>query len=922
MDEFSLVQRSVDELRSLIEANHAQVFARQHAFERQAQALLGNMNIKMLQMQSDVEVLRSGLGTALTKISTLATNQDLAQQQLAQHQLLQQQLVQQQLMQQVTQRATEASPSPAPPQPTPRPSPVPPRKGPFAQTTAVVVFAFARPDYLQRTLNSILKHMPLSYTLFVSLDGNHQGVRRLMEQKFGSIELFLHPRDFTGAPPPDPNAEWELNKAYYAIANHYGFAFGKLITEMGFNNVIALEDDLEISPDFFAYFEKMATVMARDPSIWTVSAFNDNGQRKFVSDVQGVVRSDFFPGLGWLMTRKLWDELGPKWPHGFWDDWMREPEQRKGRVTLRPEVSRSRTFGVVGTSEGQFFDRLAEIVLCQEHVAWGKIDLSYLMKDVYDKWLTAELASAKVLPSTDQLIRPKELAQGTYLIKYPTLMKLSRICQMIGLMEDVKAGVPRGAYAGVISFRYRGSVAYIAHESGLIRDDMYKKLSDQAKAQEAEANRANLGFGFARGFGGNGVDQMNRWEPGPWMEDDWLARTSNSGAAPNEQPPKAGISGPKMEPKNSEAQANRKLPIPRRDPEPDGKDAPERSNNNNNNNSNKANEKPKQSDEAAKQQSNKPAAETNRGSDKPNAEQQASAPQKLQNQQGGQQDQSKQQQQREAKTAKQVKEQSTSKSAQAATERPPTKPPQQATGQTSQRESKPNTLTDRPAPEQRQTDQRENPLQQQQQQQSASTGPPPLAAPATDPKERSGAQEPQSKRTTRNQSEQTQPPPTQMPPPSTPPSPPLTNIPTLTAKTNTASSQPPIESPAPLQPPIQLPALRQPSIESPAPLQPPVQSPAPLQPPAASHPVISLDVSQTIPPIVAASPSPAAPPPPTVASQNTAPPPNQVLPELSDDDKVEAYLPSEQVARFEGAESGEQSNESEEEPIPENFHMD
>lgn len=41
------------------------------------------------------------------------------------------------------------------------------------------------------------------------------------------------------------------------------------------------------------------------------------------------------------MTKKLWKELGPakKWaPTGYWDDWMREDEQRKGRQVIRPEV--------------------------------------------------------------------------------------------------------------------------------------------------------------------------------------------------------------------------------------------------------------------------------------------------------------------------------------------------------------------------------------------------------------------------------------------------------------------------------------------------------------------------------------------------------------------------------------------------------
>jgi alpha-1,3-mannosyl-glycoprotein beta-1,2-N-acetylglucosaminyltransferase len=37
----------------------------------------------------------------------------------------------------------------------------------------------------------------------------------------------------------------------------------------------------------------------------------------------------------------MWEEIGPKWPEAFWDDWLREPPQRRGRHCLRPEISRS-----------------------------------------------------------------------------------------------------------------------------------------------------------------------------------------------------------------------------------------------------------------------------------------------------------------------------------------------------------------------------------------------------------------------------------------------------------------------------------------------------------------------------------------------------------------------------------------------------
>jgi hypothetical protein len=34
-----------------------------------------------------------------------------------------------------------------------------------------------------------------------------------------------------------------------------------------------------------------------------ISAWNDNGQKRFVKDEKYLYRSDFFPGLGWMMPR-------------------------------------------------------------------------------------------------------------------------------------------------------------------------------------------------------------------------------------------------------------------------------------------------------------------------------------------------------------------------------------------------------------------------------------------------------------------------------------------------------------------------------------------------------------------------------------------------------------------------------------------
>ena len=80
--------------------------------------------------------------------------------------------------------------------------------------------------------------------------------------------------------------------------------------------IIFLLDDLDIAPDFYTYFSSTHFLLRKDPSLWCVSAWNDNGKANLVDTGASelLYRSDFFPGLGWMITRDLWDELEPKWP--------------------------------------------------------------------------------------------------------------------------------------------------------------------------------------------------------------------------------------------------------------------------------------------------------------------------------------------------------------------------------------------------------------------------------------------------------------------------------------------------------------------------------------------------------------------------------------------------------------------------------
>ena len=74
---------------------------------------------------------------------------------------------------------------------------------------------------------------------------------------------------------------------------------------------------MEIAPDFFDYFEAAAKLLDNDKTIMAVSSWNDNGQKQFVYDPKALYRSDFFPGLGWMLTKPTWIELSPKWPKAY-----------------------------------------------------------------------------------------------------------------------------------------------------------------------------------------------------------------------------------------------------------------------------------------------------------------------------------------------------------------------------------------------------------------------------------------------------------------------------------------------------------------------------------------------------------------------------------------------------------------------------
>ena len=343
------------------------------------------------------------------------------------------------------------------------------------EAIAVVVIAYNRPQYLDEALKSINASHPggSSFPVYVSQDGENGPVTNVV-LKYGYRSL-VHPRKILSF---DRGSYLSKNQGYAYLSVHYGWALRTLFG-MGpsgasgaksaaiYAGVIILEEDIRVSTDFFAYFEAAAPLLESDPTLLCVSAFNDNGQDAFPGDPRALHRSDFFPGLGWLLSRRLWDELGPKWPEarGFWDDWLRETPQRKGRASIRPEVSRTVTFGAVGTSVGQFYQKyLAKISLNVRKVDWVTEDLSYLKQQSYDALFTEWLDKATAVPNLESArkVAEQDREGANLVLRYRDEADFVSMCKQLGLMEDLKAGVPRTAYHGVVLVRINGRRLFLA----------------------------------------------------------------------------------------------------------------------------------------------------------------------------------------------------------------------------------------------------------------------------------------------------------------------------------------------------------------------------------------------------------------------------------------------------------------------------
>jgi alpha-1,3-mannosyl-glycoprotein beta-1,2-N-acetylglucosaminyltransferase len=239
---------------------------------------------------------------------------------------------------------------------------------------ALVMLSHDRADYLATTLSALLALEDVgAVSVYVSLDKPSAFermeaiVRRVSAERQVPVTTWRHPpRPRAGTGPAGRPVPLAL------IASHFCTVLARALNEpLAHSHAILLEDDLLPAPDLLSLFRAAAPLLRADPSLWCVSAWNDNGLARGSPPAAELGRTDFFPGLGWMVSQAEWRQtLRAPWLRASagaqstgWDYWLRFSGLLGGRECIFPLTPRTRHIGRRGTNvnarEAAFLDGFA-----------------------------------------------------------------------------------------------------------------------------------------------------------------------------------------------------------------------------------------------------------------------------------------------------------------------------------------------------------------------------------------------------------------------------------------------------------------------------------------------------------------------------------------------------------------------------------
>ena len=298
---------------------------------------------------------------------------------------------------------------------------------------AIVVLTYNRPDLLMQTFNSLIRLPGLkAYKIYISQDGTHKqtidSIQNNIINKYKgnySIKHLMHPQ---------LNATNKKVASTIKLASHYKFMFTKIFDEYNHSHVIILEDDMIFSYDFLEFFAGTVKFLNNiNEKVFCISSWNDYGYNFLDYNNKLLHRTDFFPGLGWMTNKYVWNEIKHLFPRDHWDHFMRLDTIYKNRTCIYPSLSRNFNIGDHGsTIQKKFYRKYLKTIRFNKNslINFKNMDLSYLNMNNYDNNLI-------------QLIK-----KSTYIGTFSSQSKLSNINQFISKFNN------HGNNTYLISFEY------------------------------------------------------------------------------------------------------------------------------------------------------------------------------------------------------------------------------------------------------------------------------------------------------------------------------------------------------------------------------------------------------------------------------------------------------------------------------------
>lgn len=241
---------------------------------------------------------------------------------------------------------------------------------------ALVVLSHDRADYLRTTLGAALALEDVSLVrVYVSLDAPARFAA--MEAVVAAVGRAARRAVTVWRHPPSlrrPPVRGKRPRGLELIAAHFYAVLERALLGSNHSHAILLEDDLLPAPDFLTLFRAAAPLLEADGSLWCVSAWNDNGMGRARPPAAELARTDFFPGLGWMVRAGEWRRaLREPWAAASaagagpmstgWDYWLRFSGLLAGRGCVFPLTPRTRHIGRRGTNvnakEATFLDAFA-----------------------------------------------------------------------------------------------------------------------------------------------------------------------------------------------------------------------------------------------------------------------------------------------------------------------------------------------------------------------------------------------------------------------------------------------------------------------------------------------------------------------------------------------------------------------------------